>query len=322
VSKRWSVSLLDALRRGDFAQARHYISEGIDPSFCTGEGNALHILPDRPGYVEMFDDLVAAGCDIHYLNHDGRSLFVRAGASFGHEICKRLISAGVSVNGKDPRGLTALHWAVANPKSVRILLEAGAEVDAKTVGGTTPLLRAAHNNRVESFRLLVSHGADIHVVDSKGRTTLHAAAGKGSSDIVRFLIDQGLDVNALDAEMKTPLHIAARAGRVDVCRLLIDAGSDSGFRIANHPKGYLTPFQEAVYAGHISTVSFFHDYCGEQPYQKTPSGMRIMALTRNRPEMRDFLVRLRDEIALRAVVSRSVGSELGQRTVSRTVSPL
>jgi ankyrin repeat protein len=303
MTKRWSVRFLESVQQGDFDKVRQYIAEGVDAFYCNGLGqNALHLLGARPGHVQMFDELVAAGCDIHCINSDGRNLFVVIG-DLGPDICRRLIDAGLDVNQKDRRGMSPLHWAIGSSDCMRMLLEAGAEVGAANSRGVTPLLLAAYRGRAESFQLLLKHGADLVVRDDKGATLLHAASQKGSSDIVRLLIAQGANVNALDKVMKTPLHAAASRGKVDVCKLLVDAGAISSFRPPDPPRGYLTPFQEAVYGGHVSTVSFMHDYCGEQPYQKTPSGMRLMALTRNRPEMADFIGRLRNEIELRGVIS-------------------
>lgn len=70
-----------------------------------------------------------------------------------------VLDAGADVNATNANGSTALMWAVADPAKVQLLLDRRAAVDAKTKDGTTALVAAAQHGRVESMRLLLAHGA-------------------------------------------------------------------------------------------------------------------------------------------------------------------
>ena len=67
----------------------------------------------------------------------------------------------------------------------RLLLAAGAEVNAQTPGGVAPLHRAAYCGRTEVVQLVLQHGADVIVMDSDGRTPLHKVSFTKMSECLR-----------------------------------------------------------------------------------------------------------------------------------------
>jgi ankyrin repeat protein len=68
---------------------------------------------------------------------------------------------GGNVNVRDRRGSTPLHNASYHVNVVRVLLEAGAMVDATDKGGHRPLCFAIRNNCVDVARLLLDRGAKV-----------------------------------------------------------------------------------------------------------------------------------------------------------------
>lgn len=76
-----------------------------------------------------------------------------------------------------PAGLTPLHLAAMNVDSgpLRVLLAAGARVDARDNDGATPLHMAAFATRTESARLLLHAGADPALKTNLGRDVLSMA---------------------------------------------------------------------------------------------------------------------------------------------------
>ena len=75
---------------------------------------------------------------------------------------------------------------------VQILLDAGADADAKNVSGNTALCAAVYLGRIETTEILVNGGADVHAVceggPSSGRTPLNTATYYGRDEIVQILI--------------------------------------------------------------------------------------------------------------------------------------
>jgi hypothetical protein len=66
---------------------------------------------------------------------------------------------------------------------------------------------------VESVRLLLAAGTDINAKETQGRTALHGAAPWGLTDVVKFLAASGANINAADRRGLTPVDYAeGRAG--------------------------------------------------------------------------------------------------------------
>ncbi|KAK9700484.1 Ion transport protein [Popillia japonica] len=138
---------------------------------------------------------------------------------------------GINVNAKTrERDLTALHLAAEGGyvECIEVLLEKGADTNAKNHRGQTPLHLAARAQAFDCVELLLGKGADPTIADYDRRTALHAAVGKAarSYDIIEALIRWGADVNAKDQYGYTPLHIAALNELSQCVEVLIFHGAD------------------------------------------------------------------------------------------------
>jgi hypothetical protein len=75
---------------------------------------------------------------------------------------------------------------------VKILLEQGADVNAKSPYGATGLFFAADRGNLEMIKILIDHGADVKVKDTfYGATALTWAAQKSHAGVVRLLLSKG-----------------------------------------------------------------------------------------------------------------------------------
>jgi ankyrin repeat protein len=144
---------------------------------------------------------------------------------------KARMAKGALVNTRDARGSTLLITAAAigSPEAVRLLLETGADVNAKNELEATALILGAASP--EKARMLVEKGADVNARSKLGRTPLMIAAScDGCSPTVKLLLDKGADPKAADKQGNTALNEAAWADNVESVRLLLakGAGADTG----------------------------------------------------------------------------------------------
>jgi ankyrin repeat protein len=135
-------------------------------------------------------------------------------------------------------GHTALHAAAQEGRMnvVELLIKSGANVNARTPGGTTPLHLASDRNRLAVVNALLAAKADPNLLDYRG-TPLHAALYQGNADLAIALLEHGADPNARSPyDGATPL-MAVSGVMVDVypersalIRRLIAAGADVNAR--------------------------------------------------------------------------------------------
>lgn len=133
--------------------------------------------------------------------------------------------SGAHANGS--AGSTPLMYAAlyGDVDAMGRLLEAGADPNTASDGGSTALMLAIHD--VDKTRLLLEAGANPNVRPDDGRTALIIAASEfGSFAVVKLLLDRGANARATTANRTTALRLAAGAGDVEVMRLLIERGAD------------------------------------------------------------------------------------------------
>jgi ankyrin repeat protein len=87
-------------------------------------------------------------------------------------------------------GYTPLHYAsrAGHLAIVKVLIEAGAAVNAATTaGGATSLHRAAYAGHRDIVEVLLHSGALLHLADADGQTALYKATQQGHSEVVELL---------------------------------------------------------------------------------------------------------------------------------------
>jgi ankyrin repeat protein len=77
--------------------------------------------------------------------------------------------------------------AARDHETMRLLLEAGADANARQQGGLTPLHSAAHTDDAEMAKLLLAHGADPAIAADDGRDSARMAADDGSARVIELL---------------------------------------------------------------------------------------------------------------------------------------
>lgn len=145
-------------------------------------------------------------------NETGETPLIIAAALGSDEIVGILLENGAQINLKDKKqSATALHAAAMKGKvnTARLLLQKGADVNARAHDDLTPLLIAVLAVNGELVKLLVDAGADLEAQDkAHGVTALHIAALKGNLNLTKLLLDKGANPNAKSNDGRTPLDLA------------------------------------------------------------------------------------------------------------------
>lgn len=140
----------------------------------------------------------------------GRESTARKSLHFGADanITKR---KKINTRTESRSGLTALHIVAekGHIAIVKLLLEAGANPEARFQGSLTPLHFALNARHEEVARTISSYTSNLRfcLVDLEQKLTpLHLSCYLGLWKCARFFLNKGADVNALDAQSATPLH--------------------------------------------------------------------------------------------------------------------
>jgi ankyrin repeat protein len=106
-------------------------------------------------------------------------------------------------------------------------LALGAPIEHK--GGNlkwSPLIIAAQHGHIEVVTLLVERGANLDARDDNGWTALIRASFKGHLAVVKFLSDKGASINTRGNNAYDALLWAAVFGYLDVCLFLVSRSGD------------------------------------------------------------------------------------------------
>lgn len=153
-------------------------------------------------------------------------------AASAHQLStvRELIEAGVEVNAKDSDGVTAL---IAAARTHRPEMSAAGIAPRKAVLEGRYLNEEQRQRRdalQELMLLLIQAAADVNAVTNDGWTALALSARSNYIDTLQTLIEGGADVNLQNQGGKTALLAAVVAGNVESVEVLIAAGADVNWK--------------------------------------------------------------------------------------------
>ncbi|MGZ8982508.1 MAG: ankyrin repeat domain-containing protein [Methylotenera sp.] len=141
------------------------------------------------------------------------------------ELIDLFVRSDFNIHTEDAQGTPAILIAMKKGYTVigNILLNAGADVNARDRIGLTPLLLACGKSSQgykEIAEMLIKKGANINVRDRLGYTPLLLSLSGGVAGIAELLIERGADVYALTRNGENALSLAEKAGNTKIAELL------------------------------------------------------------------------------------------------------
>ena len=93
-------------------------------------------------------------------------------------------------------------------EAIRAAIEAGADMNARGVGGQTPLMHGALQGKIQAVSFLLDRGADPTIPEKDGYTLAHGAGFQGRAAMVQLLVSRGLPIDEPHADGYTPVQRA------------------------------------------------------------------------------------------------------------------
>lgn len=160
------TALIAAAYENHLKVAEVLIAAGADVNFQDRTRQSAYLITTSEGYVELLDMTLRAGADVHSLDSYNGTGLIRA-ADRGHvEIIKRLLETDIKIDHVNRLGWTALLEAIIlgdggsrHTEVVRLLVEAGADVNLADRNGVTPLSHARQRGYSAMIAILEKAGA-------------------------------------------------------------------------------------------------------------------------------------------------------------------
>lgn len=205
----WSPLIIVA-SKGNLRLAKLLLSRGADVNIRSSADQTALYVASHNGYLNIVNLLLENGADPTIrLKQSLESPAFGALTTGRIDILKRLLEHEPSLLSLSTvSGASLLHAAAQIGKlpSVELLIEAGADVNAKKKDGTTPLAGAAALGHTEIVECLFKAGATLESRNGFGGTALHSACNTKKLDMVLVLLRLGAYVNAVDSDRISSLQ--------------------------------------------------------------------------------------------------------------------
>jgi ankyrin repeat protein len=202
------AAFLDAVRAGDLDRVSSMVA--ADPALAAARdaaGLSALMIARYHGHPDVAIAILAADPPL--------DLHEAAIAGRGDRVAA-LLDAGSDVDARSVDGFTALHFAAffADEATAHVLLSRGADPGAVANNPmrASPLHSAAAASNLAVARLLLDAGADPDARESGGYTSLHSAADNGDQRLAELLVERGADPTARADDGRTPVDLARAKG--------------------------------------------------------------------------------------------------------------
>jgi ankyrin repeat protein len=209
-----------AVRIGDRAKIELLAERGADLAQSDRNGrSALHLAAETNSAALPW--LLEYGADLHAVDDRVATPLHAAAEHDSIDAVRRLLAAGAVVNPENTYQTSPIHHA-SSVATLRLLAEAGADLNVVDGCGDWPLKNAAEQNDPERVAWLLAHGAKVDQT-STGSTALHAATQADAREVMAHLLNAGANPNAQDVDGWTPFFSAESR---EAIHLLRKAGGD------------------------------------------------------------------------------------------------
>ena len=209
-----TFALFDCISRGDIDELNKFFVDHASARLTAQKSAAIHVCITK-GHQNLIWPLLQHGVDIDMLDrNDGTALYL-ASKQKNYGAVKMLLGYGANVNAVSRKGYTPLHHAAMNGDETLVGLIISAKPDYEVNS-----LHAHHHNG------FLREG-----------TALHYAVARGHVGTVKLLLAGGACADSVKTFRETPLHLATKAGHLDIAKLLLAGGAsvDSSTKSSETP---------------------------------------------------------------------------------------
>jgi ankyrin repeat protein len=236
-----ATPISEAAVLGDYALMKVLLDAGADPDSTNPDGQTPLMVVARSNNLDTAQLLLKHGADVNATEQwKGQNAVIWAAAQSQPAMLKLLLEAG---GDPDLRSMI-------NPRERQISQER--RFQWRPAGGMTALVYAAREGCLDCVKLLVDAGADIDAGDAENVTPLLVAVINMRFDTAQFLVAAGANVNKWSFRGENPVYSAVdvntlphggypdrpsmdQTSSLDMIRILLEAGANPNLQLKLQP---------------------------------------------------------------------------------------
>ncbi|MBV9508350.1 MAG: ankyrin repeat domain-containing protein [Acidobacteriia bacterium] len=291
-----------AALNGSAVLLERLLQAGADPNAPLSQtGDTALMMAARTGKADAVKVLLDHGAKVNTKETWGGTTALMWAVSERHpEVTKLLVERGADVNAKSNFVPSASGRGFEGTAPVAPKADQTTEEFAS--GWMTPLMFAARENDLESARILIKAGADVNAVGGDDKDALGLALFDGSYDVASLLVDNHANVNHADAQRFTPLFWAVDRRNMETApnfpwmvttdplpliKKLLDAGANPNALVNNTPRArmregsprivFATALMRAAFAGDLELTKLLLAHGADPHIQSSDRETSLMA---------------------------------------------
>jgi ankyrin repeat protein len=220
--------------QGNASMIRRLLVAGSDPNGTDSTGDTMLMAAVRAASADAVRALLDAGAQVNAVEPQvGHTALMWAVRHDQPDLVTLLLTSGAAVEARTRIGTQpAARPPGAGGGSHGVgIVRSGAPPQGQqppSPGGMTPLLFAARDGRLEAARLIVAAGANVNAPDANGISPLLMAISNNHIPVATLLLSQGADPNAVDWWGRTPLWSAVDVRNLDLDSRTLENGVERG----------------------------------------------------------------------------------------------
>ena len=217
------------------------LAHGANPNQADNYGHRALLEAARQGAVEIITLLLEHAADPNLASFQDVSALMRACSEGHYDAARVLLHAGADaahIAARDGEHALSLSAKAGHASCVRLLLEHGVPVDARTGADSTALMASASQGQASCLRILLGHRADVDATDSTGMHGAMLAAMIGDMECLQLLCDADADVNQPGPAGASSLLVASMRGHAECVQRLCAYGATHGVEEAETAHGH------------------------------------------------------------------------------------
>jgi ankyrin repeat protein len=288
---------------GSAAMIEKLIKAGADPNApLTPSGDTALMMAARTGKTNALNVLIESGANVNAKESWGGTTPLMWAVSERHPDAARvLVEHGADVHARSNFVAAANGRGFEGRTPSAGKDDATQKVEEFASGWLTPLMFAAREGDLASARLIVAAGADVNAIAGDGKDALGLAIFNGNYDLASFLVDNKSNLNKADTQGFTPLFWAVdrrnmetapnfpwmvTADPLPLIRKLLDGGANPNAIVNNTPRArmragsprivFATALMRAAFSGDLELSKLLLAH-GADPKIKSNDGETMVA---------------------------------------------